>query len=179
MCPKLSATAQTILKRLVPGPRQFAHFVTITHNPTLTLHLFLDSSAFSSEIFPGLLNVQGLPVRDCVVSSNNLAPRRGGWAKRAKNKKIFLYPTKKNNQPGPDIRLWLVQRLRGPISSLSVFNSVQQLQQSFHMWHYLTKINRIIVDYWQPQKRSMIWIWVYSDAGSRINFRTTFPDSLF
>jgi len=77
-CPKLSATAQTVFERLVPGPRQFAPFVTITHNPTLTLLLFLDFSAFCSKNFPGLPSVPGLPVRDCAVSSNNLAPRRGG-----------------------------------------------------------------------------------------------------
>ena len=33
------------------------------------------------------------------------------------------------------------KRLRRPISSLSVFNSVQLQQQSFHVWHFLDKVD--------------------------------------
>jgi hypothetical protein len=43
-----------------------------------------------------------------------------------------------------------------------VFNSVQLLQQSLHVWHFLKNrsIFRIITNYWQPQKRSTFSIWV-------------------
>jgi len=63
--------------------------------------------------------------------------------KRDKNKQIFWYPAQKKQHPGPDgsNASGSYGRLRGPISSLSVFNSVQPSQQSCHVWHSFTKID--------------------------------------
>jgi len=60
--------------------------------------------------------------------------------KRKRTKKLLLSP--KENQPGPDglyASGWY-GRLREPISPLSLINSDQLQQQSFHEWHFLEKI---------------------------------------
>ena len=67
----------------------------------------------------------------------------GSWAKKGKNKKSFWYPTPKKNRAGPDgpnASGWY-ERLRRPISPLSVFKSVQLWQQSFHVWYFLDKVD--------------------------------------
>jgi len=72
-------------------------------------------------------------------------PRRRGFRLSQKRKKQedFLVPSPTKKQPGPEFSNasgWY-GRLRGPIPSLLVFNSVQLSQQSFHAWHFLTKID--------------------------------------
>jgi len=66
----------------------------------------------------------------------------GGKTKKKKNKKIYWWPTQKKPQPGsdgPNASRWY-GRLCGPILPLSLPNSDQLWQQSFHVWHYLEKI---------------------------------------
>jgi len=65
----------------------------------------------------------------------------GGWETKEIDRKIFRYPKKIQPMPdGSNASGWYGW-LRGLISLLSVFNSVQLSQQSFHVWHFLTRID--------------------------------------
>ena len=76
-------TAKGIYERLVlvPGPRRFVPFVTMSYAPTpppLTLHLFLDFPVFSFNLFhgPGVALQKGCQHCSLASSCGNLADSR-------------------------------------------------------------------------------------------------------